>query len=697
MPHEDSPVVLSAWISPGNTHPNSRYRDAVWSMAPLIDNPGTGLGKIHWKNCPDSLREQVKLVAWTMINGRLRPTYLSTRGVVARGRTSGPDMRATCYEWMRLARWLHKRHLPSLAACTEDEWRAYASERLGKGVSRETAAIICARLTDLWAFDQLSASPCGITQPPWETEGVDDFLPAFGNTALGENSTEPLDPLVLGPLLIWAIRLVDDLADDILAAWTERCRLADLATSNKASPAGWAALEKLLLPLVRSGAPLPATWVGNRFWVARTYVGAVTGASPGQVVRFTQQHGLREIVGQRPGPCPLMVPVRGQINGKPWREKIDFSEAAELMRHLGTAAAIICLYLTGMRTQEVQSLRSGCCPDPAPGDDGTPGRHLIRSHHFKNVTDEDGNHVSAGEERSVPWVAITPVVHAIRVLERMVPPGELLLSAAHHNHHHRLGALKKDTLAMRIKAFVAWVNHEAAAQGLPEQSIPEDPHGPIRLGRFRRTLSWHIARRPGGLIALAIQYGHMRTVLDARTSAGYGARSRRGIHAVLDVETALAAADTAARLRDQVAAGERISGPAARRALTAAVHTPRFEGRIVPRTFARKAAAFLARDGVVLFDNPDAFLICAFKHDNALCEPEPGATAPRQYDCRPGCGNAVRTDTHARRLRERADEIDQLAAHAPQPVGKRLRANATRLRETADTHDVTAQPAEALT
>ncbi|MFJ8085283.1 hypothetical protein ACIQ6Y_32300 [Streptomyces sp. NPDC096205] len=155
-------------------------------------------------------------------------------------------------------------------------------------------------------------------------------------------------------------------------------------------------------------------------------------------------------------------------------------------------------------------------------------------------------------------------------------------------------------------------HNEAAAQGLPEQSIPEDPHGPIRLGRFRRTLAWHIARRPGGLVALAIQYGHMRTVLDARASAGYGARSRRGIHAVLDVETALAAADTAAQLRDQVAAGERLSGPAACRALTAAVHTPRFEGRIVPRTFARKAAAFLARDGVVLFDNPDAFLICAF-------------------------------------------------------------------------------------
>ncbi|WP_246531929.1 hypothetical protein [Streptomyces albogriseolus] len=240
------------------------------------------------------------------------------------------------------------------------------------------------------------------------------------------------------------------------------------------------------------------------------------------------------------------------------------------------------------------------------------------------------------------------------------------------------------------------MNHEAEAQGLPGQAIPEDPHGAIGMRRFRRSLAWHIARRPGGLIALAIQYGHMRTILDVRTSSGYGSRSRGGIHSELDIETALAAADTAARLRDRLADGEKVSGPGARRALTAAAQTPRFEGRIVPGTFARKAAKFLARDGVVLYDNPDAFLICAFKHDTALCEPEPGATAPRQYDCRPGCGNTVRTDTHAHQLRERASEIDQLATHAPGPVGKRLRANADKLRRTADTHDVTARTAEAL-
>ncbi|MEU4703809.1 hypothetical protein [Nonomuraea dietziae] len=38
----------------------------------------------------------------------------------------------------------------------------------------------------------------------------------------------------------------------------------------------------------------------------------------------------------------------------------------------------------------------------------------------------DRHRRAGGADRDVPWVAITPVVNAIRVLERMVPPGGLL-------------------------------------------------------------------------------------------------------------------------------------------------------------------------------------------------------------------------------------------------------------------------------
>ncbi|MGW0545693.1 integrase [Streptomyces altiplanensis] len=701
MPAADSPVVLPRWIRPGNSHPSSRYEQLIWSLGPLIDNPTTAVGHIFWKNCPEELRGQIKLAAWVMVNGQLRATYLQTRSQSARGRRSPGVLQETCREWMRLARWLHKQGVRDLADCTADVWSRYAAERWRVGRSRSRAERVLGQLSALWAFDQLAAHPSGLARPPWDIHGIDDYLPSSNATAHGvENTTEPLDPQVIGPLLVWAIRMVEFFADDVLAAWAENRRLNALAAATAPSPAGRAALNAFLMPLVTSAAPLPTLQHQGTIKPARTFIAATTGAGLSQVDRFTQKHGLTALAKERPGPCPMQISVTARMNGKPWRDHMDFTEVASLMRHLGTAAMIICLYLTGMRPQEVRALRSGCCPDPEPGADGTPGRHLIRGHHFKNVTDDDGNHVSAGEEREVPWVAITPVVRAIRVLERMVPQGELLFSAVHHDFTHQRGhhgTLKSSGLRQRIEGFVKWANHEAQAQGLPDQVIPEDPHGAIGMSRFRRSLAWHIARRPGGLIALAIQYGHMRTVLDARTSSGYASRSRRGMHSVLDVETALAAADTAAHLRDRVAAGEKVSGPAARRALTAAATTPRFEGRIVPTTFAKKAAVFLARDGVVLYDNPDAFLICAFKRDNALCEPDPGATAPRQYACQQGCGNTVRTDTHALQMRDQADEIDRKAVVVPEKLAQRLGRNADNLRKMADAHDATAQTAEALT
>ena len=43
--------------------------------------------------------------------------------------------------------------------------------------------------------------------------------------------------------------------------------------------------------------------------------------------------------------------------------------------------------------------------------------------------------------------------------------------------------------------------------------IPVGPSGPWHLTscQFRRTLAWYIARRPGGIIAGAVQYGHVLT------------------------------------------------------------------------------------------------------------------------------------------------------------------------------------------
>ncbi|GAA3348910.1 hypothetical protein GCM10020358_69160 [Amorphoplanes nipponensis] len=145
---------------------------------------------------------------------------------------------------------------------------------------------------------------------------------------------------------------------------------------------------------------------------------------------------------------------------------------------------------------------------------------MIHGRQFKHALDEDGVHQSAGAVR-VPWVAVPPVVTAVRVMERLSQGTRLLFDAMAEDRRSievRTGrSLSPVTVHNRVKAFIEWVNQHARSRGREAEAIPADAHGAISLGRFRRTLAWHIARRPGGLVALAVQYGHLRTLI----SEGY--------------------------------------------------------------------------------------------------------------------------------------------------------------------------------
>lgn len=688
LPTPDTPIVLPHLIAAGRTHLNDRYGAEVWPLTALTENPSKNSVSIHWNSCLTAFRDELRLAAWTMINGELRPSFLAERGTRLRSRLGLDKLADTIWQWINLATWLDSRGIDSLAACDSGVLHDYGLHVSRQGHSRKYACTILSAVTRLWAFDDLSAHPAGIGRPPWDEFGVDDYLPAAtsSNGGTGENTTEPLAVETMGPLLVWAMRMIDDFANDILAAWAETQRLKAAARSNPSTPAGEAALHAYLDPLITGMASLPTTTNHGHVTFARSYVGGMTGASAWQIQRFSRRNDLKAAMARRPGPCPLNIPVAGQIAGAPWRITLDFNEAADLMRHLGTAAFVVCAYLTGMRPGEVLGLRTGCCPDPSPDELGRVGRHLIRGHEYKNAIDEHGNHQSAGTERDVPWVAITPVVNAIRILERIVPDDRLLFDHdAHDLHANRsgTGSLKLSALRARIEDFIVWANAEATAHGLSDQLIAPDPHGMVGTERFRRSLAWHIARRPNGLVALAIQYGHLRSTF---VSEGYASRSRDGIHDLIDIETVRAVADTVADLRDGLQAGEGISGPAARRIINAAARATGFEGATIT---ARTAQRLIANEDVMIYDNPQAFVLCHYKRAQALCHRDGVKDTPSLDHCVPGCGNIVRTDRHATGLRERADVLDKRAAHAPQPVGDRLRARVDRLRALADDHDHT--------
>jgi len=88
LPHPTTPVVPAHLASVRHAHLNARYGDPVWPMAPLIENPSQPRKSIFWARCPAVFREELRLIAWTLINGELRRTFLKARGVGMRARLS---------------------------------------------------------------------------------------------------------------------------------------------------------------------------------------------------------------------------------------------------------------------------------------------------------------------------------------------------------------------------------------------------------------------------------------------------------------------------------------------------------------------------------------------------------------------------------------------------------------------------------
>ncbi|QHA04630.1 integrase [Streptomyces broussonetiae] len=671
--------ITSDRLPPG-AGPVARYGDQVWCLHPLIENPGGVRCRIYWANFPSGLREECRFLAYRLINEPVPALYLVSRAGAWRERLSPYRIHKTVLHWAELARWCHKHGITTLRDFSEDAWHDYHQFVRAKGLSRSS---VCHRLTAmqrLWIFDHTSPHPLGIAEPPWSREGSDDYLPAA--TALGENATEPITPATMGPLLIWALRMVEDFADDVLAAWAEYCRMTARPRHN---PAANEMSRPTLLAYFRelesSGRPVPTIQWQGRTAFATTYIAALTGASNSQV-----QHALesnlrwQELKRTRPGGCPMPCAVTGMIDGRPWTDAVDFDEVGGLMRHLGTACFIVIAYLTGMRPGEVLGLHEGCCPEPEPG-----GRHLIYGHEFKTARDKDGNHLSRGRTRDVPWVAIAPVVAAIRVLERIVPSEALLFDSYSHQfliqRKNAKRALTLYSFRDRVEHFAHWASDLAVSLDRPHEVIPADPEGLIGTARFRRTLAWHIARRPGGLVALAIQYGHMRTAV----SAAYASRSRDGIHDLLDIEMARATAETLATLHDDLAVGTGVSGPAARRLIHAATQAPTFVGVI---TTARQARALLSNPALAVHDNPHAFAMCVYNRDKALCRRIKDDDSPRLDSCVPTCANIGRLDHHAVQLGDQAEDLERQADSGglPFPLAERLRGQAMRLREYADLH-----------
>ena len=257
--------------------------------------------------------------------------------------------------------------------------------------------------------------------------------------------------------------------------------------------------------------------------------------------------------------------------------------------------------------------------------------------------DRKGEKIPEGEVREDPWVVIEDTARAVTVLEQL--HGHNLLFYKHIHPHVAYGAAPKihvstgrnaRHIADDIEAFIAWVNNYAVSSGRTHEQIPPDPDGRIAPSRFRRTLAWHIVRKPRGLIAGAIQYGH----LHVQMTLGYSGSYDSGFPDEHAFEEWLLRLDQLAEDHQQLESGEHVSGPAAstyRQRVDAAHH--KFAGRVLKNT--QQARDMLANPLLQIF--PGRAMTCVFDQTKALCQVRSAEGNPRvtpdQDDCRRDCHN----------------------------------------------------------
>ena len=467
-------------------------------------------------------------------------------------------------------------------------------------------------------------------------------------------------------LLMWAIRFTEDFADDILAAHADYLDLHEKNPENRRRPGARQAVahrpgelaakvSAYLQDLRDRAEPLPGKRdeTGSRV-IDWRHLSRIIGL---------QLHGAHQHRADDQG-----IRAPGRRRHPAGRSGHGHDRRAAVARPAGSA------------TTRPPSW-PGCCPLPASwssptsaafvrGRFSTCGRGcverddvndlwLMRGLHYKGVKDKDGSKLPEGEIRRDPWVVIETVARAISVLERL-HPHQLLFPTRIEPYHLLSGRTYKRTGNARtdgsitedLTAFTAWVN-DSCRQLSRADAMPDDEHGSLHASRFRRTLAWFIRRRPGGLVAASIQYGH----LHPRCSRATRGPTSRGSPTTTPSRTGCSAWRT--RRGPAGPPVRRARQRPRRRDLPAAGHCGRRR--------VRRARAHQPRQARDLLGNPllqvhhGDGMTCVFNPATAACQfrgahDDPQVT-PDEDDCRPRCPNLARTDRDAIVIRRRVSEL----------------------------------------
>lgn len=653
------PVLGTRPLRPGTELAvTSLYGDDSWDLTPACFQQQRVAAVLAFTTVDPRYRALCKELFFTLLNGPQPPRERALLQIT----TIAPTF-ATVRHFLN---WLAANHnAPALSTLTARELLDYQRHLRHTQPNLSVRDHYRSAVRFFWRYRQ-SITLDRLSIDPQHIEGWGER----GDRGRSENSTERIPEHVLGPLLAWSVRFVDDFAPDIIAAdleWRRIRKLDDTVqpAANRYYVRG--ALDELLASHRATDRPLP----GRNGKPSRAHLAATLGCHRSTLREYQDLiDDTARIVGVTDHPT-FTIPITGLLDGKPWIDHITTARSdrrtggAHLATLLSAACYVVIAFLSGMRDSEIKHLRRGCIRIQRDQYD-KPYRWMITSRAFKGEQDPTGVDAT--------WAVGAPVARAVRVLEQLQPADEdrmfapLMQSPAVGRGETAEHVTLTSTTNNHLNALVAWINDYCGEHDRGDQ-IPLVNNRPWRLTtrQFRRTLAWFIARRPGGAIAGAIAYRHQAIQM----FEGYAGTSDSGFRAEVESEQALARGEHLMAMIDTDEHNQ-LSGPSAaeahRRLTEFGAHT-RFQGQAV--TDHRRLERILRRHDPAIY--PGRYATCVFEPRKALCtrtHSPTGKALPTLADCRPlDCHNVALTETNLTELRNEVTVIDehlnQRPSHTP--------------------------------
>ncbi|MEU1185219.1 hypothetical protein ABZ464_47965 [Streptomyces sp. NPDC005820] len=672
-PVPDDAYVVPKHLTTFATGRGPRVGDMVWDLRPFVPRTARKNAVCHFSGFADDIAiRTAKEYLYSRFRRGVPASYLSVSTV--------KPMKIT-WAAQELARVRNAMHdlrdlgISRLSAVTREDLAALLDQ--WKKGPLSTAASLVTTMKQLAAHRSFLHSD-KLDVHPWP--GRTAAAVVGKEPRPDENSTDRIPEEIMGPLLRAAVFYVTIASRDIRAARAEIQALQEAARRRPyRRGAKEAAFSSFVAQRRAAGRGLPALPLEA---VSRRPGAAVVDGvvqSPNVTLIELMIGGCTRIdhlvaqaaaeLGFEEGGLDIPMSPWPESD-RPWRPRLDPTSVNRETEHLRTACWIVIAYLSGLRDDEVRLLGRECAFTET-GDDGRI-RYKLRGRVYKNRK-------ISGDEAE--WVVLDIVHQAVDVLLDLHDDPDHLFGywgtditgyQLFSSVPYRLGRFRDHANELFSTEAGLFIPNDTSgvedydtpdtpgSESSPGDEVQNGPHGlaegePDPAGvpwsfdtrQFRRSLAWHIAHQPFGVVAGARQYQHARIVM----FEGYAGTSESGFAEEVAANDAVARLDYLEDIYRDWNDGGASSGGAAER-ISAEFERIRRELGDLPGVVSSPARLRTMLQHLTKTLHPGVLNDCFYQAATAICRKRAkalGRPVPLHNMCL-HCPNARRSAVHLPRL-----------------------------------------------